>query len=114
MVLLHVKVCFINFWSPNKIFILLNKSNSDENQFLYSTKINSTIKDTLIEIIKIYNLIQRIKILKIECEELSKYGPSKHPSKQSIDTYTDESEIEKGEFYNMDPTGRRTGNGNKN
>ena len=48
--------------------------------------------------------------LKLEGEELAKYGPAKHPSQQGIDEYASQP-VEQGPHYKQDPTGRRTGNG---
>lgn len=72
----------------------------------------ASVKDTIRELADIHNLRMKIHRLKLEGEELIKYGPAKHPEKHGIDTYAD-APIEKGPFYNMDPTGRRTGNGEK-
>lgn len=46
--------------------------------------------------------------LKLEGEELAKYGPSKPLDQQGIDKYA-EASVQKGANYNEDPTGRRTG-----
>lgn len=62
----------------------------------------------------IHNLRHRITRLKLEGEELAKYGPTKHPQQQGIDKYSEADGVlmgDRGEFYTMDPTGRRTGNG---
>jgi len=82
---------------------------SDLEQFLYETTVEASVKDTVQELATIHNLRQKITRLKLEGEELAKYGPAKLPEKQGIDQYS-ETPVEKGPFYNMDPTGRRTGN----
>jgi hypothetical protein len=79
-------------------------------QFLYETTIEASVSDTIRELAVVNNLRQRIQRLKLEGEELAKYGPAKQPEKQGIDQYS-EDKIEKGQHYLMDPTGRRTGNG---
>lgn len=84
--------------------------NSEEDQFLYETSVQASVRDTVAELAKIYNLRHKITRLKLEGEELAKYGPAKQPDKQGIDQYSEEP-VQKGEFYCMDPTGRRTGNG---
>ncbi|GMH35705.1 hypothetical protein BSKO_03573 [Bryopsis sp. KO-2023] len=89
--------------------VLLHVKRSDDNQFLYKTTIEASVKKTVEEMVKIHNLRQRIHRLKMEGEELAKYGPAKHPEKQGIDTYS-EGVSEVGDHYEMDPTGRRTGN----
>lgn len=58
----------------------------------------------------VHNLRHRIERLKAEGEELAKYGPAKRPDQQGIDQYQ-ETQVDKGPHYTMDPTGRRTGNG---
>jgi hypothetical protein len=83
---------------------------SEQQQFLFDTTVESTVKEVLASIVSIHNLRQTVTKLKLEGSELAKYGPAKHPDKQGIDTY-EENAPPKGEFYTMDPTGRRTGNG---
>ena len=83
---------------------------SDQHQFLYETTVEALVKDVTQELTKLHNLRQRILKLKMEGDELAKYGPAKLPDKQGIDTYV-EGGVEKGQHYLMDPTGRRTGNG---
>lgn len=68
------------------------------------------MKDTIVALVEIHNLRAKIQMLKIEGEELSKYGPAKPLDKQGIDEFS-ETPVEKGPHYTMDPTGRRTGNG---
>lgn len=83
---------------------------SDQQQFLYETTVEQLVSEALASIAAIHNLRQRITKLKLEGAELAKHGPAKKPDQQGIDTYA-EGDIEKGEHYCMDPTGRRTGNG---
>lgn len=71
-----------------------------------------SVKDTVDELAQIYNLRHRVTRLKLEGEELAKYGPAKEPSKQGIDQYSEEP-VQQGQFYTMDPTGRRSGNGER-
>lgn len=83
---------------------------SDQDQFLFETTVESTVKKAVVELVEVHNLRQKIQLLKFEGEELAKYGPAKLPEKQGIDSYSDDA-IQKGPHYTMDPTGRRTGNG---
>jgi len=89
--------------------VLLHMKRSDLEQFLFDTTVEASVKDTIAALSSVNNLRQRIQRLKLEGEELSKYGPAKLPEKQGIDEYSEEA-IEKGPHYVMDPTGRRTGN----
>lgn len=68
------------------------------------------MQNVVADVAAIHNLRQTVTKVKLEGTELAKYGPAKQPDKQGIDTY-DESVVDKGVFYEMDPTGRRTGNG---
>jgi len=65
-----------------------------------------------------FTSLQRLQIRRLidSMEDLAKYGPAKKPDKQCIDTYqTDDhgnlinDKIQRGPYYCMDPTGRRTG-----
>lgn len=89
--------------------VQLHMKRSDQEQFLFETTVESTVKDTIAEMVAVHNLRQKINRLNIECQELAKYGPAKHPEKQGIDEYQ-EDKVEKGANYTQDPTGRRTGN----
>jgi hypothetical protein len=83
---------------------------SDLDQFLFETTVNATVKETLDALVEVHNLRHRIAVLKVEGEELAKYGPAKLPDQQGIDEFS-EAPLDKGPHYVMDPTGRRTGNG---
>lgn len=84
--------------------------NSEEDQFLFETTAQALVQTTVSQLVAVHNLRHRITRLKLEGEELAKYGPAKHPEQQGIDQYSEQA-VDKGEFFNMDPTGRRTGNG---
>ncbi|GLC41822.1 hypothetical protein PLESTM_001243800 [Pleodorina starrii] len=89
--------------------VLLHMKRSDLDQFLFETTIASTVDETTRQLAEVHNLRHRIERLKAEGEELAKYGPAKRPDQQGIDQYQ-ETPVEKGPHYTMDPTGRRTGN----
>ena len=57
-------------------------------------------------------LVSRLRNLrlKLEGEELAKYGPAKPIDQQGIDQYADQAVL-RGANYQQDPTGRRTGQG---
>lgn len=83
---------------------------SDQEQFLFETTVDALVKDTIVALVEVHNLRAKIQMLKMEGEELAKHGPAKPLDKQGIDQYQ-ETPVEKGPHYTMDPTGRRTGNG---
>lgn len=89
--------------------VRLHVKKSEQERFLFDTTVEATVADTVREVVEIHNMRMRIHRLKLEGEELSKYGPAKPFDKQGIDEYQ-EGEIEKGPHYKQDPTGRRTGN----
>lgn len=70
----------------------------------------ATVKDTVEALVEVHNLRHKIQRLKYEAGELAKHGPAKPQDKQGIDEYA-EAPVDKGPHYSMDPTGRRTGNG---
>ena len=90
--------------------VLLHMKKSEQEQFLFETSVESSVKDAVLDLVVVYNLRQKILRLKMDGEELAKYGPAKLPDQQGIDQYV-EGGVEKGPYYLMDPTGRRTGNG---
>ena len=83
---------------------------SDQEQFLFETTVEASVKDTIAALVEIHNLRAKIHMLKMEGEELAKYGPAKPLDKQGIDEYQ-EAPVQKGPHYTQDPTGRRTGSG---
>jgi hypothetical protein len=72
--------------------------------------VESAVKEAARSLVEVHNLRAKIAVLKMEGEELAKYGPAKPLDKQGIDQYSDQP-VDKGPHYVMDPTGRRTGNG---
>ena len=93
--------------------VVIHVKSSDEHQFLYETTVEADVTDCVRDLCEIQNARLRIQRLKLEGEELAKYGVAKHPEKQSLDEYQENfgyGKVEKQEHYNADPTGRRTGN----
>ncbi len=124
MVQLHMKVWLLwrraisLAWSAPQGRVLEKRSRavaacpqrSEAEQFLFETTVEATVKDTARDLAEVHNLRAKIQMLKMEGEELAKYGPAKPLDKQGIDEYS-EVPVDKGPHYTMDPTGRRTGNG---
>ena len=93
--------------------VVIHVKRSDEHQFLYETTVEADVTDCVRDLCEIQNARLRIQRLKLEGEELAKYGVAKHPEKQNLDEYQENfgyGKVEKQEHYNADPTGRRTGN----
>lgn len=102
---------------------------TDDQQFLYEIPVATGVIEATKQLVDLQNLRSRIHRytpyrarstftclkhlfcrLKLEGEELAKYGPSKPLDQQGIDKYA-EGPVQKGPNYNEDPTGRRTGQG---
>lgn len=62
--------------------VQLHVKKTDQERFLYETTVEASVKDTLREVVEIHNLRMRIHRLKLEGEELAKYGPAKPLDKQ--------------------------------
>ena len=93
--------------------VVIHIKRSEEHQFLFETTVEADVTATVAGLCEIQNTRLRIQRLKLEGEELAKYGFAKHPDKQSLDEYQEDfgyGKVEKGEHYKSDPTGRRTGN----
>ena len=96
--------------------VLLHIKKTDELQFLFETAVANKVDDTVEELVEIWNMQIQIRRLIDSMEDLALYGVAKKPDKQCIDTYaTDDwgnlinDKIERGPYYCMDPTGKRTG-----
>jgi hypothetical protein len=94
--------------------VVIQIKTSDQDSFLFETTCD-TPNDTLVrEICRVWNMRLRLGQLVGAIREMAKYGPMKHPNKAGLDqigeTYNNET-VEKGQYYQPDPTGTRTGNG---
>lgn len=104
---------------------------TEEEQFLCELPVATNVADATSQLVDVQNLRTRIHRyprkafllsfgfpisfvpqfrLKLEGEELAKFGPAKPVDQQGIDEYADQA-IPKGKHYQQDPTGRRTGEG---
>ena len=63
--------------------VLIHMKRSEEQQFLYETSVQASVRDTIAELVDIHNLRLRIERLKLEGGELAQFGPAKHPDKQA-------------------------------
>ena len=86
--------------------VVIHIKRSEEHQFLFETTVEADVTATVAELCEIQNTRLRIQRLKLEGEELAKYGFAKHPDKQSLDEYQEDfgyGKVEKGEHYKSDP-----------
>lgn len=94
--------------------VVIHIKNNENDSFLYETSNTRNGNDVIKDIVTIWNLRLRLGQLCGSVRDLGKYGPMKASDKVGIDSIQEEHngiKIDKGEFYEMDPTGMRTGNG---
>jgi hypothetical protein len=103
--------------------VVLNVKRGDKTLVLFETLCPTSCDEVTKDLVAINNMRLRLVRLCRGCEELANYGPCKPPGKEGIDTYTNEdgslkcgdSEADSLDLsakytnYNLDPTGRRTG-----
>lgn len=98
---------------PDTMVVIQIKT-SDQDSFLYETTCDTTNDALVRDITRVWNMRLRLEQLTGALREMAKYGPMKHPNKAGLDevseTYNGEI-VEKGAYYQPDPTGARTGNG---
>jgi len=85
---------------------------SEQEQFLCELPVATCVREAVRQLVELHNLRAKIQVLKMEGEELAKHGAAKQPDKQGLDEYA-ETPVDKGPHYTSDPTGRRTGNGER-
>ena len=94
--------------------VVIQIKTSDQDSFLYETTCDTSNDQLVREITQVWNLRLRLGQLVGAIREMAKYGPMKHPNKAGLDeigeTYNNET-VERGQYYQPDPTGNRTGNG---
>ena len=94
--------------------VVIQIKNSEQDTFLYETSSSHSGENVVREITQIWNLRLRLALLSQAILDLAKYGPMKLPDKAGIDDIQEKGGdfvIERNEFYCMDPSGIRTGNG---
>lgn len=98
----------------NFVMVVIHVKNGDSDGFLYEVPCETNVDFTVRELVQIWNLRVRLAQLCGSLTEMAKYGPMKKPEKAGLDTVNEKYNgevIDKGEFYEPDPTGNRTGNG---
>ncbi|TMW58017.1 hypothetical protein Poli38472_013491 [Pythium oligandrum] len=92
--------------------VVVHVKRGDKNEFLYETKV-LTSNDALIrELCAVNNTRLRLQALTDAVPLLAKHGVAKAPTEQGLDQYQEGHESnQRGEFYEADPLGLRTGEG---
>eukprot|EP00640_Fibrocapsa_japonica_P002318 CAMPEP_0113936234 /NCGR_PEP_ID=MMETSP1339-20121228/3189_1 /TAXON_ID=94617 /ORGANISM="Fibrocapsa japonica" /LENGTH=286 /DNA_ID=CAMNT_0000938633 /DNA_START=108 /DNA_END=968 /DNA_ORIENTATION=+ /assembly_acc=CAM_ASM_000762 len=95
--------------------VVIHIKRSDTDQFLFETTCTETNDNLIAKLVAIQNTRVKIRALAGAVRALGKYGPMKPPDQQGLDEVEDkfgEKPIpDRGEFYEADPTGIRTGEG---
>jgi hypothetical protein len=94
--------------------VVIQVKNGEHDTFLYETSSMNSGDQVIREIVQIWNLRIRLAQLTGAVRELARYGPMKPQDKIGIDEIQEQHNgvrVVKGEYYEMDPTGIRTGNG---
>jgi len=92
--------------------VVIHIKNSDEDQFLFECSVDDSCDDVIKRITEVWNLRLQIQRLCTHCKGVVDYGPAKKPKEVGIDHIEEQAgkTIERGPFYQEDPTGHRTGN----
>lgn len=92
--------------------VLFHVKRGDKNEFLYEAPI-TTLNDTLIRALcGIHNARLRLAALADALPALGQHGAAKLPSEQGLDQYQEDAATRaRGDFYDADPMGLRTGEG---
>ncbi|KAJ0395535.1 hypothetical protein ATCC90586_006761 [Pythium insidiosum] len=92
--------------------VLVHVKRGDKNEFLYETT-GAASNDALIrELCAVNNARLRLQALADALPSLAKFGVAKSPNEQGLDQYQEGNESKpRGEFYEPDPLGLRTGEG---
>ncbi|CAM9212566.1 unnamed protein product [Ectocarpus fasciculatus] len=94
--------------------VVVQVKRSDTDVFLVESTITESNDALVRRLVKIWNTRLRLMQLVESARDMGKYGPSKPPAEHGLDEVKEEYEgasIDKGEYYQPDPTGKRTGNG---
>lgn len=93
--------------------VVVHLKMDDTNQFLYETTCGTQNEDLINQICQVWNMRLKLQMLVENVRELAKHGPMKPPDQRGLDEIKEEEgiKIEKGEYYQSDPLGHRTGNG---
>lgn len=96
----------------NDRMVVVHVKRGDKNEFLYETS-TTMANDVLIrELCRINNLRLQLGALADALPALGTHGVAKHPQAQGLDQYEEDADRkQRGEFYEADPLGLRTGEG---
>jgi hypothetical protein len=93
--------------------VVIQIKSSDTDTFLFETSVEKQGDEVVRDIVEIWNLRVRLAQLCGSMRDMAAHGPMKPIDKAGLDHIQEQegAVIEKGEYYNADPQGNRTGNG---
>lgn len=92
--------------------VLVHVKRGDKNEFLFETTCDTSNDSLIRELCWINNTRLRLAALADALPGLAKHGVAKSPNEQGLDQYQEGYESkQRGEFYEPDPLGLRTGEG---
>jgi len=94
--------------------VVIQIKTSGDDTFLYETTCDMNNDAMIRDLVAVWNMRIRLRQLCGGLADLAKHGPMKPPDKAGLDSIDEDyrgMSVEKGQFYEMDPTGNRTGNG---
>ncbi|KAF4316329.1 hypothetical protein BBO99_00006841 [Phytophthora kernoviae] len=92
--------------------VVFHVKRGDRSEFLFQANITTNNDDLIRTLCRIQNLRLRLAALADALDGLGRYGMAKPPQEQGLDAYQEGTDSkQRGEFYEADPTGHRTGEG---
>ena len=93
--------------------VVIHVKNNEFDTFLYESSCSSSCDIVVRDLVRIWNVRIRLGQLIGSIRDLANHGPMKSSDKIGIDEIQELSGIviDKSEFYQMDPSGIRNGNG---
>jgi cilia- and flagella-associated protein 298 len=92
--------------------VLVHVKRGDKNEFLFETTTDTSNDALSRALCRVNNARLRLQALADALPGLAKYGVAKSPNEQGLDQYQEDNQTKpRGEFYEPDPMGMRTGEG---
>nr|CCA22494.1 conserved hypothetical protein [Albugo laibachii Nc14] len=92
--------------------VLFHVKRGDKNEFLHEATVDTRNEDLICELCYLNNTRIRLSALADALPDLGRFGMALKPNEQGLDTFQEVNETkERGQFYEDDPLGLRTGEG---
>lgn len=92
--------------------VVFHVKRGDRSEFLFEASVSASNDELIRSLCRLQNLRLRLAALAEALEGLGRYGVAKPPQEQGLDAYQEGAATkQRGEFYEADPLGHRTGEG---